>query len=58
MGRICDGRPGCTTRLSIYNDDEICAQCDEALSLREKFSAEGIAMTPRQRKLQQALDAA
>ena len=56
-GRICES-PGCTTRLSIYNDDEICAPCDEALTLADRFSAEGVAMTPFQRKIQRKVDAA
>lgn len=29
LGRICE-TDGCTTRLSRYNKDEICAPCDEA----------------------------
>ena len=28
-GRICEGGD-CTTRLSIYNVDELCASCEEA----------------------------
>ena len=29
FGRICEGSD-CTTRLSIYNLDELCALCEEA----------------------------
>ena len=28
FGRVCEAK-GCTTRLSIYNEDELCATCDE-----------------------------
>ena len=28
-GRICESK-GCTTVLSIYNHDDICAKCDAA----------------------------
>ena len=35
-GRICES-PGCSTILSIYNDDEICAKCEDDLSLEDKF---------------------
>ena len=27
-GRVCEAK-GCTTRLSIYNEDELCALCEE-----------------------------
>jgi len=27
-GRVCEAKD-CTTRLSIYNQDELCAPCDE-----------------------------
>ena len=32
FGRVCEAK-GCTTRLSIYNDDSICAHCFEAIPL-------------------------
>ena len=28
FGRVCEAK-GCTTRLSIYNQDHLCAHCDE-----------------------------
>ena len=55
-GRVCEG-PGCSTLLSKYNDDPICATCEKRLTLADKFSAEGVAMTPLQRKIQQKVDA-
>ena len=33
-GRICE-TDGCSTRLSIYNDDEICSHCFEAIPLEQ-----------------------
>ena len=27
-GRVCEAKD-CTTRLSIYNQDELCARCEE-----------------------------
>ena len=33
-GRICE-TDGCTTVLSVYNCDDICALCDEAIPLDE-----------------------
>ena len=36
VGRICES-PGCTTILSIYNQDHICAPCEGNLSLEDKF---------------------
>ena len=27
-GRVCEAKD-CSTRLSIYNQDELCANCDE-----------------------------
>ena len=36
VGRVCES-PDCTTRLSIYNRDHICAPCEDALTLAEKF---------------------
>jgi len=27
-GRVCEAKD-CTTRLSIYNQDELCAHCEE-----------------------------
>jgi len=56
LGRICES-PDCTTRLSMYNDDEICAQCEEHLTLADRFSMEGVAMTEMQRKIQRKVDA-
>jgi hypothetical protein len=32
FGRICETK-GCATRLSIYNDDTICAPCYEAIDI-------------------------
>ena len=32
VGRICETK-GCTTRLSIYNDDTICGVCYAAIPL-------------------------
>ena len=32
FGRTCETK-GCTTRLSIYNDDTICAACYEAIDI-------------------------
>ena len=28
FGRVCEAKD-CTTRLSIYNQDELCAHCEE-----------------------------
>ena len=28
VGRVCEAK-GCTTRLSLYNEDELCARCEE-----------------------------
>ena len=36
VGRVCES-PDCTTRLSIYNQDHICAPCEENLTLEDKF---------------------
>lgn len=33
-GRICE-TGGCTTVLSVYNDDDICSHCFEAIPLVE-----------------------
>ena len=33
-GRVCEGED-CSVILSIYNDDEICATCHEAIDIRE-----------------------
>ena len=30
QGRICGGED-CSTVLSVYNSDHVCARCDEAL---------------------------
>ena len=38
FGRVCEAR-GCTTRLSIYNRDHLCARCDEADRM-ERFEAQ------------------
>ena len=37
-GRVCEAK-GCTTRLSIYNQDELCAYCEECERL-DRFEAE------------------
>ena len=37
-GRVCEAK-GCTTRLSIYNEDHLCAHCDETERM-ERFEAE------------------
>ncbi len=55
LGRICES-PDCTTRLSMYNDDEICAQCEERHPLAARFAEEGVAMTEMQRKIQRKVD--
>lgn len=34
-GRVCATK-GCRVVLSIYNDDEICAQCEDAVPLMTK----------------------
>ena len=31
-GRVCE-KDGCTTRLSVYNRDHLCARCFEAIPL-------------------------
>ena len=38
FGRVCESKT-CTTRLSIYNQDELCAHCEETERL-DKFEAE------------------
>ena len=38
FGRVCEAK-GCTTRLSIYNQDHLCAHCEETERL-DKFEAE------------------
>ena len=38
VGRICEAK-GCTVRLSIYNQDHLCAHCDETERM-EKFEAQ------------------
>ena len=38
FGRICEAK-GCTVRLSIYNQDELCAYCEECERL-DRFEAE------------------
>jgi hypothetical protein len=38
FGRVCEAR-GCTTRLSIYNRDELCARCEE-VERRDLLDAE------------------
>ena len=35
FGRVCE-EDGCTTRLSVYNRDHLCATCDEVERI-EKF---------------------
>jgi len=35
FGRICETR-GCTTRLSIYNGDHLCASCEDSIDLMSK----------------------
>ena len=35
-GRICESKR-CTTILSMYNQDHICAPCEENLTLEDKF---------------------
>ena len=37
-GRICEAET-CTTRLSIYNPDDLCARC-EKIERAERFEAE------------------
>ena len=37
-GRVCEAKR-CTTRLSVYNRDHLCAPCDETERI-EKFEAE------------------
>jgi hypothetical protein len=37
-GRVCVAKT-CTTRLSVYNRDHLCARCDEVERI-EKFEAE------------------
>ena len=37
-GRVCEA-DGCTTRLSVYNRDHLCARCDEADRM-ERFEAQ------------------
>ena len=50
-GRVCEAK-GCTTRLSVYNQDELCALCEETERL-DKFEAE--AQERFQAELMQAL---
>ena len=38
FGRVCEAK-GCTVRLSIYNQDHLCARCDETDRM-EKFEAQ------------------
>ena len=38
FGRVCEAKR-CTTRLSVYNRDHLCATCDDAERI-EKFEAE------------------
>ena len=51
FGRVCEAK-GCTTRLSRYNMDELCALCEETERL-DKFEAE--AQERREAELMQAL---
>jgi hypothetical protein len=51
FGRVCEAKD-CTTRLSIYNQDHICAHCEETERL-DKFEAE--AQERREAELMQAL---
>ena len=51
FGRVCE-EDGCTTRLSIYNGDHLCARCDETERI-EKFEAERL-----ERLLEHLLEAA
>ena len=51
FGRVCEAK-GCTTRLSVYNQDELCALCEETERL-DKFEAE--AQERLQAELMQAL---
>ena len=37
-GRVCEVKD-CTTLLSIYNEDELCARCDEKARL-DRMAAE------------------
>ena len=37
-GRVCEAKD-CTTRLSVYNRDHLCARCDEVERLA-RFEAE------------------
>ena len=38
FGRVCE-EDGCTTRLSVYNRDHLCARCDETDRI-ERFEAQ------------------
>ena len=38
FGRVCEAKD-CTTRLSIYNQDHLCAHCEETERL-DRFEAE------------------
>ena len=38
FGRVCE-EDGCTTRLSVYNRDHLCATCDETDRM-ERFEAQ------------------
>ena len=37
-GRVCEAK-GCTTRLSVYNADHLCAHCEETERM-ERFEVE------------------
>ena len=50
-GRVCEAK-NCTARLSIYNQDELCARCEETERL-DRFEAE--AQERREAELMQAL---
>ena len=51
VGRVCEAKD-CTTRLSIYNQDHLCARC-EATERLDRFEAE--AQERREAELMQAL---
>ena len=50
-GRVCEAKD-CTTRLSIYNQDHLCAHCEETERL-DRVEAE--AQERREAELMQAL---
>ena len=51
FGRVCEAK-NCTVRLSIYNQDHLCARCEETERL-DRFEAE--AQDRREAELMQAL---